>query len=89
MIVVASQPISNTSIAWSYRNLGQEYTTFMEMCQLMFTSPYKKCTDSEQFSYMVLWGMSKALTLWMNSGNTEQIVCHNHNRPHTTKVFEQ
>ena len=71
---MASQPIANPSIDWSSRNLGQEYTTFMEMCKLMFTGPYKKCTDSEQFSYMVLWGGSKALTLWMNSGNTEQTV---------------
>ena len=32
---MASQPIANPSIDWSSRNLGQEYTTFMEMCKLM------------------------------------------------------
>ena len=69
---MASQPIANPSIYWLSRNLGQEYTTFMEMCKLVFTGPYKKCTYCEQFSYMVLWGDSKALTHMINSGNTEQ-----------------
>ena len=40
---MASQPIANPSIDWSSRHLGQEYTTFMEMCKFMFTGPYKKC----------------------------------------------
>ena len=74
MIVMASQPFDNPSIDRSSRNVGQEYTKFMEMCKLMFTGLYKKCTHSEQFSYLVLWGGSKALRFWMNSGITEQTV---------------
>ena len=75
-IVMASQPIANPTIDWSARNLAHEYKTFTEMCKLMFSGPYKSCKELEQFSYMTLWGGSKTLTLWMNSGLTEQTI-HN------------
>ena len=71
---MASQPIANPTIDWSARNLAHEYKTFTEMCKLMFSGPYKSCKELEQFSYMTLWGGSKTLTLWMNSGLTEQTV---------------
>ena len=71
---MASQPIANPTIDWSARNLAHEYKTFTEMCKLMFSGPYKSCGELEQFSYMTLWGGSKTLTLWMNSGLTEQTV---------------
>ena len=71
---MASQPIANPTIDWSARNLAHEYKTFTEMCKLMFSGPYKSCGELEQFSYMSLWGGSKTLTLWINSGLTEQTV---------------
>ena len=71
---MASQAIANPTIDWSARNLAHEYKTFTEMCKLMFSGPYKSCGEFEQFSYMTLWGGSKTLTLWMNSGLTEQTV---------------
>ena len=71
---MASRPIANTTIHWSARNLAHEFKTFTEMCKLMFSGSYKSCEELEQFSYMTLWGGSKTLTLWMNSGLTKQTV---------------
>ena len=49
--------------------MSLEYLNFEEMCELMFYGPMMDCHNDEnvKFSYMSLWGGSKAIKLFNNS----------------------
>ena len=60
-------------IDWSSRNMAEEYDTFEEMVDLMWTGPLSNARPEEQFGYVKLWSVPKSITLW-NSGKTEKNV---------------